>query len=152
MSDDDRALEARLRGMWESVDPEPADLADRALFLLELADLDSELLRVQEVEAVGARGEDTARTVTFYGDHVSVMVTLSGGPGGTRRVDGWITPPAGLDVEVRTRDGSTTTAADAGGRFSFPELPPALVQLVLHPTEGALVELPRPIVTPAIQI
>jgi hypothetical protein len=152
MSDDDGALEARLRSMWESADPPPADLADRALFLLELADLESDLLRMQEVQLAGARGEETTRTVTFDSDHVSIMITLSGSPGGARRLDGWITPPAALAVEARTRGGSTRTAADASGRFSFPELPPALTQFVLHPTAGAAVELARPIVTPPLQI
>jgi hypothetical protein len=152
MSDDDGSLEARLRTMWESVDPAPADLAERALFLLELADLEVELLRMQEVEPAGARGEETARTVTFESEHVAVMVTLSGPPGGERRLDGWITPPAALDVEARTLGGSARTAADANGRFAFPALRSALVQLVLHPTAGAAVALSRPVVTPALQI
>jgi hypothetical protein len=138
--------------MWASVDPEPADLADRALFLLELADLEFELLRMQEVELAGARGEETARTVTFDGDNLSVMVTLSGPPAGPRRLDGWITPPAAHRVEARTRLGSTWTVADAGGRFSFPELRPALLQLVFHPVEGVSVDVARPVVTPAMQI
>jgi hypothetical protein len=152
MSDDDGTLEARLRGMWEAVDPAPPDLAERALFVLELADLEVELLRMQEVEPAGARGEETARTVTFESAHVAVMVTLSGPPGRPRRLDGWITPAAALDVEARTPGGSARTTADSGGRFSFPSVGPALVQLVLHPTGGAAVDLTRPVVTPAIQI
>ncbi len=152
MTDDDVALQGTLRRMWESVDPVPADLADRALFLLQLENLEAELLRMTEVDLAGARGEETARTITFDSDHVAVMVTLSGPAVGPRRIDGWITPPAALRVEARTRSGSTQTVSDDSGRFSFPELQPSLVQLVLHPTEGSSVELPRPVVTPAVQI
>jgi hypothetical protein len=152
MTDDDVTLHRRLRRMWESVDPAPADLADRALFLLDLENVEVELSRMTELDLAGARGEETARTVTFDSDHVTVMVTLSGPPAGPRRLDGWITPPAALRVEARTRSGSTVTVADDSGRFSFPELQPSLVQLVLHPTEGCSIRLPRPVVTPALQI
>ena len=149
---DDATLEARLRRMWESMDPVPPDLAERVVFSLQLDDLEVELLRREQIELVGTRGEETARTVTFDSDHLTVMITLSGPPAGPRRLDGWISPPAALRIEARRGAGSVPTVADDDGRFSFSELVPGLVQLVLHPTKGASVELARPVVTPAIQI
>jgi hypothetical protein len=151
MMTDDQLL-ADLRDLWQAADPAPADLAERVLFTLQLealqpADVDFELLRLCEaVEPVGARGHESARTLTFEGDSLTVMVTVSGPGAAPRRLDGWIAPAGELRVELRTGRGSTETTADTGGRFAFTDVASGLVQLVLHPPGGP------PMVTPALTL
>jgi hypothetical protein len=151
--DPDRALTQRLRHMWEVVDPPAGDLADRMVFVLQLEDLEVEVLRLQEMlEPAGARGHESAATVTFTSDSLSVMVTLSGSAPGTRRIDGYIVPAAALRVELRAPHCCQHTLAGDTGRFAFPDAPTGLLQLVFHPTDGAAVHLGRPVVTPAVQL
>ena len=166
---DDGVLLDQLRHLWEETDPPPADLAERVLFRLALEDLEFELLQLRgELDPVGARGPDPlpapnadpldarsaekVRTVTFGSDSLTVMVTLSGQHPQGRRIDGWIAPGAALRIELRTPRGVQQTMADQTGRFSLSDVPAGLVQLVIHPTEGAAVALTRPVVTPAIQL
>jgi hypothetical protein len=150
---EDRALLASLRGMWQEADPVPADLAERVLFTLQLDNLEFELMHLQDLlDPVGARSHETARTVTFGSESLTVMVTLAGTGGAPRRLDGWIVPGAPLRVELRTSGGTQQTFADSDGRFAFDDAPAGLVQLVLHPTAGADIYLARPVVTPAVQL
>jgi len=149
---DDDQLADRLLAMWETLDPPPAGLADRVLFGLELASLDAGLLSFTgELELAGARaaagGEDRARTITFGSDAVSVMLTLSGCASGAHRIDGWIIPSGALRVELRTARASRTAVADDTGRFAFDDVAAGLVQVVVHPTDGAVPVLAKPLVT-----
>jgi hypothetical protein len=171
---DDSALLGQLRGMWITLDPMPADLVDRVLFTLRLEDLEVELMRLHEAaEPAGARGggpdsragmgPETAGTITFSSASLTVMLAVTADGAGVRRVDGWLAPAAALRIEVRAAgrvsgrvsgrggDGIRHTMADDDGRFSF-EAPAGLVQLVIQPTEGAAVELDRPVATPAVQL
>ncbi|WP_329309812.1 hypothetical protein [Streptomyces sp. NBC_01262] len=151
----DEELLRRLREMWEATDPVPDGLADRVLFTLDLEHLEFELLRLHDAFAPqAARGHESARTITFSSDSLTVMVTVSpaGGRGPAHRLDCWIAPAAALRVELRTSGGSQETTADRDGRLSFPEVPAGLVQLVLHPTEGAALDLVVPVMTPAVQL
>jgi hypothetical protein len=149
----DAKLLAALRRMWQATDPEPAHLEDRVLLALDLEDLEFELLQLTEVvDTAGVRGADTTMTMIFGGDEVTVTVTVSAGSAHSCRLDGWIDPPAALQVEVRTGRSARHTVADDTGRFSFPELPATPVRLVFLPTAGAAVDLTRPFVTPAVQL
>jgi hypothetical protein len=149
----DRSLKRRLRNMWETADPEPGDLADRVLFVLQLEDVEYELLRLRETrEPQGARGSEGPRTVSFSNDSLSVMVALIEPAPGRRRLDGYIVPAAALRVELRTAVGPQHTRASTAGRFAFPHVPTGLLQLVFHPTDGTPIDLGRPFVTPAIQL
>ena len=153
INSDDAALLLDLRAMWETLDPPPADLCDRVLFTHELRNLEFELMQMHDaLDLVGARGHETARTVTFGSDSLTVMVNLAGSGHEPRRLDGWVVPATPLRVELRTSTGAQETFADADGRFAFDEAPAGMVQLVLHPTDGTTVELTRPVVTPAIQL
>ncbi|WP_173077064.1 carboxypeptidase regulatory-like domain-containing protein [Phytohabitans rumicis] len=152
MTDDQMVLRA-VHDMWESLDPVPVDLADRVLFTLQLEDLEFELMRLQEALApMGARGAETASTVTFSAESLTVMVTVSDSGPHHRRIDGWIAPGGALRVELRTPRGVHETHADADGRFAFAEVPSGLVQIMIHPTNGATVPLHRPVVTPPVQL
>lgn len=153
MTTDDRALLDQLRAMWERADPLPADLVRRALFLLELDNVDFELMSLREtLVAEGARGVETASTITFASESLTVMVTISDTDARRRRLDGWIAPSGALRLELRTTTGVREGVADADGRFVFTDVPMGLVQLVIQPTEGAAVRLPHPVVTPAMSL
>jgi hypothetical protein len=153
MSTEDQALLAALRRMWEVADPPPADLATRTLFLLELDNLEVELMSLrQELSAAGARNAETASTITFASESLTVMLTVSPSGPQRHRLDGWLAPGAALRLELRTAAGVREDLADSDGRFVFTDVPPGLVQLVIHPTEGAAVRLVRSVVTPATNL
>jgi hypothetical protein len=150
---DDASLLLDLREMWETLDPPPADLCERVLFALELQHIEFELLQLlDDLDLVGARGHETARTVTFGSDSLTVMVNMSDSAHQPRRLDGWVVPATPLRVELRTITGTRETFADADGRFAFADAPAGLIQLVLHPTDGTTIGLTRPVVTPAVQL
>jgi hypothetical protein len=160
---DDRTLLADLRAMWEEIDPAPPDLATRALFRLEVeavlaADtLEAELMRLEEpLSLAGVRStetaSETASSITFSSTSLTVMVTVSPATAQRRRLDGWIAPSAALRIELRTTVGVEETRADDDGRFVFAEVPAGLVQLTIHPTEGAAVHLARPVRAPAVEL
>jgi hypothetical protein len=150
---DDVTLLRAVHDMWEDLDPVPIDLADRVLFTLALEDVEFELMRLQESLApIGARGVETAATMTFAAESLTVMVTVSDAGRRQHRIDGWIAPGAALRVELRTARGVQETVADADGRFAFAALPPGLMQIMIHPTAGAAVPLHRPVATPPVQL
>lgn len=151
---DDGGLLDALARFWESVDPVPADLAERVCFALGLDDLEAELLALRDDVGLlaGARADDQVRTVTFSSDTLSVMVMINDGQGTHVRLDGWIDDGGGLDITLRAQGQERSTAADQDGRFSFDAVPRGLTQLVFRPTEGAGLRLPRNVVTPVIQI
>jgi len=155
---DDQALIAQLKQVWTAYDPVPPNLVDRVLFGLELEDVDIELMTLVETHALaGARGTETATTITFNSTTLTVMLTVSpdgrAADGGELcRLDGWIAPAAALRVEVRAGEETYLALADEDGRFSVTAVPAGMVQLRIEPTEGAAVALTRPVVTPAVQL
>jgi hypothetical protein len=154
MTADDHLLHD-LRRMWETLDPVPDDLATRALFLLDLENLEYELMAVHgALSAAGARAAETAPTITFSSDSLTVMVTISPDGPAHRRIDGWIGPNAALRITLTAGGGAVEreTTADGNGRFVFTAVPPGLARIVVHPTEGAAVRLAHPVVTPATEI
>jgi hypothetical protein len=149
----DGVLLNQLRELWERSDPVPGDLVDRVLFTLDLEDLEFELMRLGEAaEPVGARSAETATTVTFSSESLTVMVTVSVTGETLRRLDGWIAPGAALRVELRTVRGPRHSLADEDGRFSFDDVPAGLVQLSIQPSVDGAATLRRAVVTPAVQI
>jgi hypothetical protein len=151
---EDAELLDRLRQMWEIGDPMPDGLVERITFAIGLDDIDAEFMRLTEEVLVpaGARGAEHVRTITFGGESVTVMVTVTQEGRDNFRLDGWLAPAAALQIELRRADGSLTTVADDDGRFVFDEVPPGLAQLVLHPTPNSAVELRRDVVAPAVQL
>lgn len=149
----DQALLAELADLYTAVDPVPDGLIDRIGLTLTLADLEIELARLtgELTEPVGARGSERIRTVTFASESMTVMITISPA-GGMFRLDGWLAPGAPLRLELRSAQGSSEGYADAGGRFDFTGVASGLVQLVVHPTPGAPVDLRSAVVTPAVEL
>jgi hypothetical protein len=146
----DLALLDEVREMYLTLDPVPEHLVDRILFALELEDLNIEVFRpaVGAELLTAARGTGAARTITFDGDSITVMVSIVDTDQETLRLDGWLAPPAEHTVELRTENGSRRTTTDPDGRFSITGVPHGLAQLVVHPTEGSA--RTRVVVTPSV--
>lgn len=159
MSAEERGLLADLRAMWEELDPAPPDLATRALFRLEVEsvfdadDLDAELMCLDgQLALAGARAAETATSITFSSTSLTVMITVSPTTSRRLRLDGWIAPSAALRMQLRTTAGVEEARADDDGRFVFPDVPAGLVQLTIHPTDGAAIQLAAPVRTPAVEL
>lgn len=155
---DDAILMRRVRGMWEQLDPPPADLADRVLFALELEDLDTEfeLLRLTErsdaLAGVRARRGSTsdATHITFSGEHLTVMLAVASLDTDGRRLDGWLAPASEARVVAHTATGERETVADATGRFVLQDVPAGMLRLVFFPAVGD--DTATPFVTPTVEV
>jgi hypothetical protein len=137
-----------VRSAYDTVDPMPADLVERALFAIASHQLAAEIARLQAEQPVAARAAERTRTLTFEAHSLTIMVTITEAGAGRLRVDGWLAPPGPLRVELRRAADSDATLADEAGRFAFPAIQPGLVQLLVFRDD-----LHAPwIVTPAVQL
>jgi len=135
-----------IREMFQAADPMPADLPERIRFSLSLRDLEVEVARLVDQEAVAARGEEQSRTITFDSDSLTIMIRIDANRDGTARVDGWLAPPQRRELEMKTAADSLSVASDDQGRFVFPSVPRGTAQLVVRPAE----QEGRSVVTPAL--
>src|SRR5262245_57803840 len=136
----DLALLADLRTLYDTVDPVPDGLVEQVQFVLALASLDAELLRLRETEPplAAVRGEEQTRTITFDTESLTIMISISATePDDRVRIDGWLAPAAAHQIELRTAAGSLTTIADEQGRFVIDLIPHGMAQLVVRPGQGA---------------
>lgn len=128
MSDDD--LFAALRAAAEHYDPMPADLADRMVAVVAVADLSREyaLLTLMEGIESPVRGEAETTTMQFSDGSATVLLHVSRTENGRRRVDGWIDADS---TEVRLSQGDRTWTAEPAehGRFAFEDVPPGLCRV-----------------------
>ncbi|GLY35619.1 hypothetical protein Amsp01_016430 [Amycolatopsis sp. NBRC 101858] len=145
----DFRLLAGLRELWEDADPMPATLVEQIRFAIQLEDVDLEVMRIREQEglAVTRSAAEQGRLITFDSESLTIMVNVSPEPGGTIRLDGWLTPPAEHPIEVRTATGPLTTTSDAEGRFAVSAVPHGMVQVLVR-TAGRS----RTVSTPAIEL
>ena len=135
---EDAELLNRLAEAWSELDPPPPGLAERAIVAIGMDDIDLELMLLQEssTEMAGARGVETARTLTFSGESVSVMVTITPSRRHPFRLDGWVAPLGGGRVHVRHSGGRDVDGdVDRDGRFVLHDVAAGMVQLVYHPRE-----------------
>jgi hypothetical protein len=143
----DAALFARMRRMWEDVDPMPADLVDRMVAAVAVEDLSREyaLLTLVEGTLAAVRGEADTATLQFSDGTTSVLVHVTATEGGGRRVDGWVDATA---LAIRLVQGDREWATDPGehGRFAFDEVTPgvARLRLVVRDADGALRDFQTP--------
>lgn len=144
----DAALFARMRTMWEEVDPEPADLIDRMVAAVAVEDLSREyaLLTLVEGSTLAAvRGETDTATLQFSDGTTNVLLHVSATEEGSRRVDGWVD---GVALAIRLAQGGDEWSAEAGehGRFAFDAIPAGVcrLRLVVRDAEGELNEFQTP--------
>ena len=145
LTEADFLLLDEIRRLTEADDPVPDELVPIIRFALEMRNLDEEVSWLSAASSARAevRGEVEdgvgARTITFEGDgdSLTIMVRISGGADARGvRIDGWLAPPAGHRVELRTPAGELATVADEQGRFVLDDVPHGLAQLVVRPLSG----------------
>jgi len=143
----DAALFARMRRMWEDVDPVPADLVDRMVAAVAVEDLSREyaLLTLVEGTLAAVRGESDTATLQFSDGTTSVLVHVTATEGGGRRVDGWVDATA-LAIRLIQADHEWATDPGEHGRFAFDEVTPgvARLRLVVRDADGALRDFQTP--------
>ncbi|HYI50210.1 MAG TPA: hypothetical protein VEX42_01425 [Microbacterium sp.] len=143
----DAALFARMRAMWEDVDPMPADLVDRMVATVAVEDLSREyaLLTLVSGELAAVRGETATATLQFSDGVTSVLVHVSATEDGSRRVDGWVDAAA---LAIRLSQGEREWTADPGrnGRFAFESVPPGVcrLRLVVRDADGEMRDFQTP--------
>lgn len=143
----DAALFARMRHMWEEIDPVPADLVDHMVAAVAVEDLSREyaLLTLVEGSFAEVRGESDTATLQFSDGTTSVLLHVTATEDGGRRVDGWVDATA---LAIRLVQGEREWAADPGehGRFAFDEVTPgvARLRLVVRAADGELRDFQTP--------
>jgi hypothetical protein len=144
----DAALFARMRSVWEAVDPVPADLVDRMVAAVAVEDLSREyalLTLVEASELAAVRGESDTATLQFSDGSTSVLVHVAATEGGGRRVDGWVDATA---LAIRLIQGDKDWSADAGerGRFAFDDVTPGMarLRLVVRDVDGEIRDFQTP--------
>ncbi|TWP38195.1 hypothetical protein [Leekyejoonella antrihumi] len=127
---------ADLAEMWQSHDPAPPGLVERALVAIEMEDLDAEYELLHIVERgrtlVGTRGDQAETlTIVFSGNDCSLMMRISPLDGDCRRVDGWVSPPRPVRVSLKQQETAFDSTSDAKGRFEIARMPHGLARAVL---------------------
>jgi hypothetical protein len=149
----DHAVLNALRAYYDESDPVPDGLVQRIQFELTLDALHAEIATLTQVDlaSTGARGTATeaVRTITFTGESLTTMVTLTPQENGTVRIDGWAAPGSGLRVEVLLPDGPRETLTDDDGRFVFADVPSGLAKFALHVPRGDEFAI---VLTPTIEL
>ena len=155
LDDTDYALLAEVQRLYADVDPAPVDLIDRIQFALALDEVYTEIAHLTRMpmDALAVRGESVTgtrtETLTFSAERLTAMVTVSR-IGGRLRIDGWIAPPAELEVRLRMQGERRQVVADESGRFVIEDLPEGFAQLSFHPTDTD--DADGVIVTPLFQL
>ena len=144
----DAALFARMRAMWQDIDPAPADLVDRMVAAVAVEDLSREyalLTLVEASELAAVRGESDTATLQFSDGSTSVLVHVAATEGGGRRVDGWVDATA---LAIRLIQGDKDWSADAGehGRFAFDDVTPGMarLRLIVRDIDGEIRDFQTP--------
>lgn len=127
---DDAALFAALRRTWSTLDPVPAGVIDDMVAAVASADIGREyaLLTLVESAASGpVRGDADMLTLQFSDGHTNVLVHITEGEEGRRRLDGWADGDV-ADVHL-IQEGVEVRASSDGGRFSFDSLTTGIARL-----------------------
>lgn len=143
----DAALFARLRSVWEEVDPVPTDLVDRMVAAVAVEDLTREyaLLTLVEGSLAAVRGDTDTATLQFSDGTTNVLLHLSATESGARRIDGWVDATA---LAIRLVQGDRELSAEPGehGRFAFDEVGSGVARLrvVVKDATGEIREFQTP--------
>jgi hypothetical protein len=153
IDDEDVRILERVAAVYSQLDPVPAGLADRISFGITLDALHAEIAELQRSgDLVGVRAEAApvdSQTVTFTSSDLTTMVTITPTGADRVRIDGWVDPGAGVEIELRLPGESMHTAADADARFVFADVPRGLAQFVLRRSNGSG---QRAVFTPSIEL
>ncbi|GAA2001721.1 hypothetical protein [Microbacterium ulmi] len=144
----DAALFARMRALWERIDPVPAGLVDRMVAAVAVEDLSREYALLTLVETAGlaaVRGESDTATLQFTDGDVTVLLHVTMTESGSRRVDGWVDSEA-LAIRLAQGDREWSVGAGEHGRFAFDDVPPGMsrVRLVVRDADGDLRDFQTP--------
>ena len=143
----DAALFARMRAMWQDIDPAPADLVDRMVAAVAVEDLSREyaLLTLVTGDLAAVRGETDTATLQFSDGTTSVLVHVTVTEDGARRIDGWVDATA---LAIRLVQGEREWSTDSGehGRFAFDSVPAGVsrLRLVVRDADGDMHDFQTP--------
>jgi hypothetical protein len=143
----DAALFARMRAMWQDIDPVPAELVDRMVAAVAVEDLSREyaLLTLVSGELADVRGDADTLTLQFSDGDTSVLLHVTAPEEGKRRIDGWVDATA-LAVKLVQGDRERTAELGEHGRFAFDDVKPGVcrVRLVVRDEDDRLREFQTP--------
>ncbi|MFK8024899.1 MAG: carboxypeptidase-like regulatory domain-containing protein [Ilumatobacter sp.] len=131
------AMLALLGEALATSDPVPDHVVDAAKGAFTWRTIDAELAELvfdSANDLAGVRSEDMDRQMTFQapGVEIEVMVTDES----SRRLIGQLIPPAEMRIDVIAGDDITSVESDRLGRFSFDDLAPGPVRLVVLGANG----------------
>lgn len=149
LDDVDGEILLRVRELYESLDPAPAGLAERTMFVLSFADMEAELADLVEAPALARGDDETTRTMTFASSELTIMVTISPAGPDRVRIDGWVAPAEGVMVAIRQGELRRQARVDADGQFVFEDVLRALTEFF---ASGSGPSAPKPIRTPAVAL
>lgn len=143
----DAALFARLRNVWQEVDPVPAGLVDRMVAAVAVEDLSREYALLTLVEAsdlAAVRGASDTATLQFSDGTTTVLLHVSEDEDGRHRIDGWV-DAAALAIRLE-QDGIEVAAEADSGRFAFESVAPGVtrLRLVVRGADGELRDFQTP--------
>lgn len=144
----DAALFARMRAMWQDVDPVPADLIDRMVAAVAVEDLSREyalLTLVENSELSAVRSATDTATLQFSDGTTSVLVHVTATEDGSRRIDGWV-DAAALAIRLSQGEREWSTKPGEHGRFAFENVPSGVsrLRLVVRGADGELHDFQTP--------
>ena len=152
IDDRDVAVLDRIAAMFDRLDPAPDGLAERIAFGITLDALHAEIAELQrsgDLAGVRSEGATGTQTVTFTSQSLTTMATITPAGADRVRLDGWVAPGGGVEIDLRLADGTRSTVADSDGRFVFDDVPQGMAQFVVRPPRG--VTRP-PVITPSIEL
>lgn len=128
----DAALFARMRSMWQAVDPVPADLIDRMVAAVAVEDLTREyaLLTLVSSDLAAVRGDSDTLTLQFSDGDTSVLLHVTAREEAHRRIDGWVDATA-LAVKLVQGDREFSSELGEHGRFAFEDVKPGVSSIRL---------------------
>ena len=154
LDETDLALLERIRRLFETADPMPADLPERIRFSLTLTGLEYEVARLSAEEdqrMLAARGAEQSRTITFDSDSLTIMIRIDSNSDGTARMDGWLDPPQRRTIDLRTPGDTLLAVANEEGRFAFSRVPRGSAQLTVRAEQEAAGTV-RAVITPPLTL
>lgn len=136
MPDDDQLLDLLAAALREA-DPVPDHVLAGARSAFTWRTIDAELAELvfdSSRELTGVRSEETNRQITFRAPGVEIEVMVI--ENGNRRLVGQLVPPSSKQVELVGTDSVHSAETDRLGRFTFDDLAPGPVRLVVLGEDG----------------